>query len=664
MILQRAGVTTVVAVFVTLAVGVLSQAALAITSSHGRAWELVTPSDPVAATIYNSPVVSVDGTRVIYMSVGPIPGALAGDLLATSLATRAPEGWVSQPLGAPYSTGTASFSTLLAAIPSAFNETLDTSLWLGMVPLVAGGPPEGHNGLYRMSPDGTVAVLADMGESGEFVAASQDTSHAVFSSRDHLLAADSSRLTGRSIYAFDGSTLSLVDQDNSGALLSACGSSVSASSGVSQSGERIFLTNPDPSSATCPKTSHVYMRENGNTTIDISVSQCTRADCNGPQDVNFAGATPSGSSVFLTTTEQLTNSDTDQRRDLYRYDVESSELVQVSVGSDEASGEVTQGVTHPSDTGSSVYFYSNGGLLSGEGSGGANLYLADGTGLHFVADVGANDPLQTSRNGRVALLATSVSLDPADTDGRKDVFLYDADSRTFTRLSEGLSGGNGDFDADIASPIESIGFGIDPADRALTDDGSRAFFSTNEQLSPEDMNDMTDVYEWAEGSLGLVSSGMGSADAEFAGASADGNTVLFKTWESLLPDDRDGGDRDLYAARVDGGFPVEQSQSPCRSEACAPPRHGKVPIALSASVASDAKRKTRRLRLLSVESLAGKRLAAGRPVDIGVWGSESRPDLREGQAEDPRPCGRGCGRRGRCGEGGSRPNKAASHPPR
>jgi hypothetical protein len=617
---SRAFAVMVIAVCGALAAALSASIALASTPSHGRAWELVTPSDPIAATIYNAPVISADGTGVVYVSLGSTPGAPAGDLLGTTLAIRGPSGWMSSPLGAPYSTEAFSFSTLLAALPLAFSENLETSLWLGNVPLVSGGPPEGHAGLYRISPGGMVAFLADMGEgeSGKFIAASQDVSHAVFSSEDHLLPADSGRLTGRSIYVVDGSTLSLVDQDNNGTLLSACGSAVSASGGVSQSGKRIFFTNPDPPSATCATPSQVYMRESGSATVDISASDCTRADCNGAQDVHFAGATPTGSSVFLTTTQQLTNSDTDQRRDLYRYDVESGLLAQISTGPDEATGEVTDGVTFPSADGSSVYFYANGRLLPGEGSmSGENLYLDDGDGLHFVAPVGASDPLQVSQNGRVALLATSVPLEPADTDGHKDVYLYDANSRMFTRLSKGPDGGNGNFDADISSPIESIGIGLDPADRALTDDGSQAFFSTDEQLLPEDVNNAADVYEWADGSLGLISSGTGSANAKFAGASADGDTVLFKTSESLLPSDRDGGDSDLYAARASGGFSTEGPPLQCGA-ACAPPRP-EMPAVTPRSSGYTSKRTRRHLSVRFIQSRAGMRLVSGRRLGVIIW---------------------------------------------
>jgi hypothetical protein len=214
---------------------------------------------------------------------------------------------------------------------------------------------------------------------------------------------------------------------------------------------------------------------------------------------------------------------------------------------------------------------------------------------------------------------TQVPLVPGDTDEEPDAYLYDALSGTFTWLSQAPSGGNGEFPARISSPIESFVFGQRPENRALSEDGSRAFFSTKEALLPEDVNEATDVYEWAEGSLGLVSPGTGKAEAEFAGASADGATVLFRTTESLLPRDQDGGEADLYAARLGGGF---DETGAARAAGCAeicgppvpPPAQGPKPR----SAGHRPKPGKGALRLRSVAGAASA-LAAGRPAPIDVW---------------------------------------------
>jgi hypothetical protein len=129
-----------------------------------------------------------------------------------------------------------------------------------------------------------------------------------------------------------------------------------------------------------------------------------------------------------------------------------------------------------------------------------------------------------------------------------------------------------------------------------------------------------DVYEWAEGSLGLVSPGTGEAESEFAGASADGATVLFRTTKTLLPSDQDGGEADLYAARLGGGF--DESGPPAPSAACAEICGPPVPSPANGPIPRSAgylpKPSKGGLRLRSVAG-AGSALAAGRPAPIEVW---------------------------------------------
>jgi hypothetical protein len=619
--MKRLAVVVAAASLTALAVWPVSAPATANVPDQGRAWELVTPAEPVGPSVVRTQAINADGTRVVYVSSGPMPGAPAGSMEASNLAIRGNGSWSGSPLGAPYSTTAFSTAGLLAELAVAFDANLSTSIWTGAEPLVPGGPVEGHVGLYRIELDGTVTLLADMGEPGSFIAASEDTQHVVFSSSAHLLAGDAGRTNGSSIYEINGSMEQLVDVDTNEALLSSCGSIVNPSGGVSRSGSRIFFTNPALSSGSCPQPSHVYLREGGDTTTDVSVSQCDRPDCNSSENVSFAGATPSGSSVFLTSAQQLTNADLDERPDLYRYDIASETLTLISGGSPEADGEVVSKIVHTSADGSHVYFNAKRRLLSGLGSAsGENLYLADEDGLHFIAPTGSGDPLQISQDGRIALLETIAPLDVADTDGRKDVYLYSVDTGTFTWLSEGVSSGNGDFDARITSPVESqvVLGGSGSTYRALTEDGGRAFFSTAEKLIPSDHNEATDVYEWTKGELGLISAGDGADGADFAGVSAGGQAVLFKTSASLLSSDRDGGERDLYAARI-GGFAVKQVQQPtCGAGNCATARRQRIVRPIPASIKSPRSGKRGRLKLLQIDPDAGESVAADGQLQLQV----------------------------------------------
>jgi hypothetical protein len=615
---------------VSAAAGLLVAAALsapaqvfAAVPGHERALELVTPAEPVGASVGGVQKLAADGTRVVYTTGGLLPGAPAGDLEATNLATRGTGGWGNAPLGFPYSSKTVSLGALLNAIrPVAFGADLEPLIWLSPEPLTPGGPPEGHGGLYRVQPDGSLTLLADIGEEAEFIGSSEAASHVVFSSKAHLLPGDAGRLKGKSIYEVSGSEERLVDVDSAGSLLSSCGSVVDRARGVSRSGERILFTNPAPSES-CAEPSQVYLREGGSQTVDVSASQCTRLDCNMPASSSFAGATPSGSSIFFTSVQQLTNADHDEQRDLYRYDVDGGVLSLVSEEIAAADGEVEDGPVEVSTDGSRVYLEAHGRLLPGQGSAAENLYLADAGGLHLVAPTGVGaEELQISRNGQIALFATSAALEAGDTDGRSDVYLWSADSETTARLSRGTLSDNGDFDARISSPLASQAVLIaHPGTyRALTEDGREAFFSTDERLLPEDVNEVTDVYGWSQGELSLISSGGGSDAAEFAGASPDGQTVLFKTAAALLPVDQDGGARDLYAARVGGGFPAGAPVPPaaCGENGCPPAPRSRLARQAPASAGPDAGAKRGRLDLLHIDRHAAVSISRGRPLKLRV----------------------------------------------
>jgi hypothetical protein len=106
--------------------------------------------------------------------------------------------------------------------------------------------------------------------------------------------------------------------------------------------------------------------------------------------------------------------------------------------------------------------------------------------------------------------------------------------------------------------------------RFLTDDGSRAFFQSQDDLLPQDINGKQDVYEWRQGRLKLISSGKGEEPSVLWGASESGNDVFFGTFDRLVGQDNDGL-LDIYDARVGGGIQQQNEPppgEPCVGEAC------------------------------------------------------------------------------------------------
>lgn len=521
----------------------------AATPANGRAWELITPAEPMSATVRWAKAVAPGGDRLVYETLNPVPGAVTGDFGASNLVTRAASGWRLEQTGASYMVPRFSFSSLGGIQLQAFDEGISTLVLSSFTPLLPGAPADPRVGIYRQAVGGAPVLIADIPFMNRY-ATSADMTTFVFSSTGHLLPGDAGRASGESIYETTASGLRQVDVDDAGALLSTCGSSLPARSAVSESGELIFFGHPsDPSCGPA----RVYLRKSGSDTVEASASQCTRIDCSAADDVRFAGATPSGSVVFMTTLQQLTDDDVNAKRDLYRFETATGVLDLVSPGSAAMEGEVAAELVRTSANGSRTYFHGVGKVLPGEGSDGVpGLYLADDAGLHFLGPVETADPIQISGDGSIAIAATSAALGGGDTDAEEDVYRYHAATESWLRLSDGPSGGNGPFKASFPQPDDNNPAA--PSRRALTVDGQRIFFHTDEALVPEDRNEARDVYEWVAGGVGLISSGQGTLPAHFEAVSPDGTTAVFLSAATLLPRDRDGGDLDLYAARIGGGF--------------------------------------------------------------------------------------------------------------
>jgi hypothetical protein len=602
--------TVTVTVAVTFFSPLAPRAQPAVPASD-RAWELVTFGQPSSAQVFAMNPLGESGERLVYQTIGPPPGAQSGSFFASSTAVRGLTGWLNTPVGIPYSAYTTElFALLVPVVATAFSEDLQTSLWLTSVPVTPDGPSEGQLGLYRRVGNGSPQFIAEVGEGltfgyPGFADISRDGTRVVFTTAEHLLPEDAGRTQGESIYEWDAAGLRLVDTSSDGTLLSACGSQIPPANGMSASADRVYFTHPVQ--AACGGTKRAYLHDSeADTTIEISASRCTRADCNIPQDVTFAGATPDGSSAFIVTPQQLTNDDLDTGRDLYRYEVSSDELSLLSGGSPEADGQVNQGIVYPSDDGTRVYFRATGAMLPGEADIGEKLYLVDESGIHLVA-VAAFPPepqIQLSQSGRTALFVSASKVVEDDADTQQDTYLYDANQEAVTRVSTGPSGGNGAFDANITSPLRfpEFEYGNDHVFYGIDASGERAFFTTAETLVLADVNSKLDVYEWKDGQVRLVTPGIGDIDDEFAGVSRDGRTLMFGTSATLSSTDQDGGDTDLYAARLGGGFPEAEQPPNCDSALCPRPMRDPLLRPSPGSATDRGARSLKRIRVLGIRS--------------------------------------------------------------
>jgi hypothetical protein len=70
--------------------------------------------------------------------------------------------------------------------------------------------------------------------------------------------------------------------------------------------------------------------------------------------------------------------------------------------------------------------------------------------------------------------------------------------------------------------------------------------------------------------VALLSGGRGSQDSNFLAVDETGRNVFFTTRDQLVPQDHDEL-MDLYDAREGGGFPPMERGVECQGEACQPP---------------------------------------------------------------------------------------------
>jgi hypothetical protein len=105
----------------------------------------------------------------------------------------------------------------------------------------------------------------------------------------------------------------------------------------------------------------------------------------------------------------------------------------------------------------------------------------------------------------------------------------------------------------------------------ISPDGSRVFFETADALVPQDTNGLSDVYEWENGRVYLISSGQGTAGSRLSGASSTGRDVFITTTDRLAPQDIESATQ-IYDARAGGGFLYRPFVPGCDSGQCQGPQ--------------------------------------------------------------------------------------------
>jgi hypothetical protein len=360
-----------------------------------------------------------------------------------------------------------------------------------------------------------------------------------------------------------------------------------ASLDVSEDGSRAIVAQRVSTDSAGNHYFHPYMHLEGSpNTIDLAPGTTT--------GVLYAGMSSDGGEVYFTSKDQLLGSDTDSSADLYRADVGSTsatlELIttfnsdacdpvaalgrenwnEVGASSTEScSALAVAGGGGVAAQGGAIYFLSPEQLDGAEGTLNApNLYRA-GSSIEFVATLEAGNPLvshavsdalerdtadfQLTPDGEFGIFSSKSSLTGFPNQGHAQIYRHEASSGAVECVSCTPTGAAPAADAMLASQGLSI-----------TDDG-RVFFTSRDQLVLQDTNQRKDAYEWSEGEVGLISTGIAPRDSGLLSVSSDGKDAFFFTHETLVAEDANGSATKVYTAREGGGFLHNPPAPPCQA---------------------------------------------------------------------------------------------------
>jgi hypothetical protein len=275
------------------------------------------------------------------------------------------------------------------------------------------------------------------------------------------------------------------------------------------------------------------------------------------------------------------------------------------------------------------------------GRGSVLAALAGGTG-NGVAFAPSTNCVRGSSDGTLVTFLTDARLtaDDPNTDS-VDIYGYDATRDELTRISAPQRANSTDYpcvpgndagqrcwgDGGIGPgpmPLEMLGIATRP-DAAKT---KLAFFQSRSQLVATDTDNAYDVYQWRNGELSLISTGVSATDGAFyVGNDRTGQSVYFATRDQLTWQDRDRV-LDVYTARVGGGIPEPVAPTACvvLNGACRGPGGG-APAPASDETArpggGDVVAKRQTLSLAAVGAKARRRAARTGMLTVSVRVSEA-----------------------------------------
>lgn len=542
-----------------------------------RAYEQVSLPDLSGNPADSAIGISDDGERMLYRVAGANPVANTGDAFNQLFAERTANGWKTKDI----------FPARKDLVGSGWffayaNDDLSS------LASINNNHGTGLSALYGLSPSAPARQL--------FVPPLDPSEILTFSVSD-----DMSRIiwpNGGRLYDVSSGTPEEVDQLPDGTT-PACGANQGferATHWVSSDGDLVFFLSRGNVCSSAPQ---LYVRDvDAGLTKLISSPPVSGASC----EASLIRSTHDA--AFFSTQSRLTAADAAPTScgggddgDIYRYNFadESTECLtcQASGVDADVSGRTDETIA-VSEDGARVYFSSPNALIPGAGPGTYRLDVANGD-LAFVA-AGASVGTRTGLGKEIspdgsALIFTSGApslnaLGGQQNGGMKQYYRYDDRNRSLVCLSCPQDG---------SAPTSEVNpllvpdrFGTGPNITPISEDGETFAFATPTPLLNGDQNTSspgqgpkagTDIYEWRDGRLLLVTDGLtnwpvrlknGLEEAqapEVVGVSLSGKDIYFKAAAQYTPDALDGYAR-IYDARIGGGFEFPPPPKPCPLEVC------------------------------------------------------------------------------------------------
>ncbi len=238
----------------------------------------------------------------------------------------------------------------------------------------------------------------------------------------------------------------------------------------------------------------------------------------------------------------------------------------------------TEKLTYLPDVSTTIYTSSQNGsriMFRNLATSSLELWTEGGEGgkTEAIIKFSGNEPQwpRASNNGNVFLFDSypEAELSQFNNGGGEQIYRYEVSSKEITCVSCPAHGVIDTGTAEVPN-TEAYNRTVQPV-RIISADGSRVFFQSSGALVPAAVNGMTNVYEWENGHIYLISGGTAITESHYVDSSETGGDVFFETEEGLVPAGEDE-QVNVYDARIPRpGDNPPPTQTPCSGDVCQGP---------------------------------------------------------------------------------------------